>query len=241
MDRRAQEGQQDGSERLELVTGVGLFRDLPEGVRQEIAAGLRARAVDRDRVVFLVGKPASAVHFLAQGRVKVIRETDDGREVILRVIGPGEMFGASGIWGEAVYPATAVAIEDSVVLRMPAGRFASLMSSQPALGHALVRELGSRLREAEARILELQTERVERRIARVLIRLANKTGVKTAEGIEIGFPLSRQELADLVGSTLGTVSRTLSGWDQRGYVVAGRERVVLVKPHRLVAIADELG
>jgi len=226
---------------VSLLARVRPFHGLSDAARREIAARLRPRSVTRDGMVFAAGRPADAICVLAEGRVKVVRETEDGREVILRVIGPGEIFGASGAWGDEAYPATAIAIEDSLVLRMPVAAFSALLLSQPELSTAVIQELGARLREAEDRILELQTERVERRIARVLLRLANKTGVKTAEGIEIGVPLSRQELADLVGATIGTVSRTLSGWDQKGYIVAGRQRVVLTKPHRLVAIADELG
>lgn len=227
--------------RASFLVSVRLFGGLPEATRLEVAARLRPRPFARDEMVFAAGRPAEAVHILATGRIKVVRETEVGREAILRVIGPGDLFGASGGWGERVYPATAIAIVDSIVLRMPAAAFAALLRSQPEVALATIHELGARLREAEERILELQTERVERRIARVLLRLANKTGVKTDEGIAIGAPLSRQELADLVGSTLGTVSRTLSGWDEKGYVSAGRERVVLTKPHKLVAIADELG
>jgi CRP-like cAMP-binding protein len=131
-------------------------------------------------------------------------------------------------------------MEDSVVLRLPTPDFVALVKNHSDFAVAMIRELGSRLREAEARIRELQTQRVERRIAQVLIRLANKTGRKTPAGIEIGVPLSRQDLADLCGTTLSTASRTLSAWDQQGIIEAGRERVVLLKPHLLVVIADDL-
>jgi CRP-like cAMP-binding protein len=240
MDRAARAQVWDEAGKAAFLRRVRLFEGLSDAVRRDIATRLQVRQAKRDSVVFRAGRPADSLNLLADGRVKVIRETEDGREVILRVIGPGEIFGGAGVWGEPVFPATAVAVEDAVVLRIAAVDFAALLAEHPSLSLAVIRELGARLREAENRIRELQTERVERRIARVLLRLANKTGVKTADGIEIGVPLSRQELADLVGSTLSTVSRTLSAWDQQGYVAAGRERVVILKPHRLVAIADEL-
>jgi CRP/FNR family transcriptional regulator, nitrogen oxide reductase regulator len=230
----------DLERRVGLLRQARLFDSLPEAKLRVVADNLQARRVERGGIIFRAGRPAEMIGVLAAGRIKVVRETEDGREVILRMILPGEIFGAAGAWGESVYPASAIALEDSVVLRLTTAEFSALMAQHAPLALAVVRELGGRLREAEGRIRELQTERVERRIARVLLRLANKTGVKTSEGIEIGVPLSRQDLADLVGSTLSTVSRTLSGWDQQGLIVAARERVVLVKPHLLVAIADEL-
>jgi CRP-like cAMP-binding protein len=95
------------------------------------------------------------------------------------------------------------------------------------------------LREAEARILDLQTKRVERRIARILLGLAEKTGKPTPDGIALGVRLSRQDLAALAGTTISTASRTLAAWDQQGLVVAGRTRVTIRVPHALVAIAEE--
>ena len=177
---------------------------------------------------------------LETGRVKVVRETEDGREVIIRIIQPGEIFGGAGGWGREVYPATAVTLEDSRILELPSDEFATLVERYPDFAMAVVRELGARLREAEARILELQTERVERRIARTLLRLANKTGTKTERGIEIGVPLSRQNLADLCGTTLSTASRVLSAWDRAGIIIAERERVTIRHAHQLVAIAEDI-
>lgn len=194
------------------------------------------------RGVFLFheGESADALYLLAEGRIKVIRETEDGQEVILRVIAPGEIFGGAGIWGAPTYPASTVAAEEAIVLRLSAGDFAALLGAHPDVGVALVRELAGRLREAEARIVELQTERVERRLARALLRLANKTGVRSAAGIDLAMPLSRQDLAELTGTTIGTVSRTLSAWERCGLVATGRERIAIRDADGLVALAEDL-
>ncbi len=237
---RPRQGAWGVEERQRFLARVRLFSDLSEATRAAVAARCRVQRVRRGEIVFVEGEPADAVNLLGAGKVKIVRETEEGREVILRLIQPGEIFGGVGGWGEERYPATAVALEDAVVLRVPARDFRGLIASHPDFALAVVRELGLRLREAEARIRELQTERVERRIARTLLRLAGKTGVRTERGIEIGLPLSRQDLAELSGATLSTVSRTLSAWDREGIVVAGRERVTLLAPHRLVAIAEDL-
>lgn len=223
-----------------FLAAIPLFRQLSAESLSAVSNQLRVRNVEDGGFVFLAGSPADTVNILAKGRIKVIRETDGGQEVILRVIQPGELFGGAGGWGEECYPASAVALGDAVVLRLPARSFTSLIARHPDFAMAVIHQLAERLRIAETRIEELQTQRVERRIAHTLLRLAEKAGVRTPEGIRIDLPLSRQDLAELAGTTLSTASRTLSNWDQRGLIRAGRERVTIVQPHNLVAVADDL-
>lgn len=219
---------------------VPLFLHLSSDTLSAVASQLRVqRAVDGE-FLFVAGTAAHAVNILAEGRIKVVRETEAGQEVILRMIQPGELFGGAGGWGEELYPASAVAIGSAVVLRLPARSFTSLVAGYPDFAVAVIHEIAGRLRLAERRIEELQTQRVERRIAHTLLRLAEKTGVKTASGIRIDIPLSRQDLADMAGTTLSTASRSLSNWDHQGLISAGRERVTILQAHRLFAIAEDL-
>jgi CRP-like cAMP-binding protein len=230
----------DESARLRFLGTVRIFQGLPPAMVQHVASEFRARPVPRGDFIFLEGEPASTLYVLAEGGIKLVRETEDGKEVILRIIRPSDVFGAAGVWGEEFYPASAVAQTNAVVLQLPVSEFTDLLTAHPELALGVIRVLGTRLREAETRIRDLQTEQVERRIASVLLRLANKTGVKSDLGIEIAMPLSRQDLAELSGTTLSTASRTLSAWSQRGIVAVGRQRVVIIHPHALVAIADNL-
>ncbi len=227
-------------ERTIFLAGVPLFSHLSVDTLRAIATQMRVRHIEDGDFVFLAGTVADSVNLLAEGRIKVIRETEAGQEVILRIIQPGELFGGAGGWGEVHYPASAVALGQAVVLRLPARSFASLVAKYPDFAMAVIHQLAERLRLAERRIEELQTQRVERRIAHTLLRLAEKTGVKTEDGIRINLPLSRQDLADLTGTTLSTASRTLSAWDHQGLIRAGRERVTILQAHRLVAIANDL-
>lgn len=227
-------------QRAALLAVVRPFDRLDDATRRSVAARCRARPVERGAIIFVAGQPAEAVHVLAEGEVRVVRETDDGREVILRLIRPGELFGGAGGWGVDRYPATTIAAERSVVVTLAASAFADLIHGSSDFALAVIRELGARLRDAETRIQELQTERVERRIARMLLRLANRMGQRTDRGITIDATLSRQAIADLCGTTLSTASRVLSGWDRDGILIAGREHVIIVRPHDLVAIADDI-
>lgn len=222
------------------LRGIRLFDTLPDSTLRAIAERGRIRRVDRGAFLFFEGDAASDAHFLIDGRVKIVHETDDGQEVILRLVQSGDIFGGAGGWGDRVYPATAIALDDARVFHLPVDELSDLIALHPEFALALIRELGTRLREAEARIRELQAERVERRIARTLLRLAGKTGQKTADGIEIELPQSRQHLADLSGATLSTVSRVLSQWDRMGLILAGRERLTILRAHELVTIAEDV-
>jgi CRP-like cAMP-binding protein len=230
----------DAKRRAGLLAKTPLFGHLSPPALHDLAAAFLPRLARRGAFAFLAGEPAANINVLAEGRLKVIREGEDNREVILRLIRPGEMFGAAGLWGEACYPASAVVQADAVILRLPVDAFRTLVGSQPELAFGIIQLLAARLREAEERIEQLQTERVERRLAQVLLRLANKSGVKTARGIEVGVPLSREDLAEMAGTTLSTASRTLSGWSHQGIVEVGRQRVSIREPHRLVMIAEDL-
>lgn len=114
------------------------------------------------------------------------------------------------------------------------------METHPRVALNTIHHLAQRVQELQQRNLELATERVERRIAHVLLRLVRASGRKAETGILIDFPLSRQDIAEMSGTTLYTVSRTLNAWQQKGLVEIGRERVLICNPHGLVAIAEDL-
>jgi CRP-like cAMP-binding protein len=217
--------------RAELLAGIPLFARLPRDLIGELAALFRPKSFPRGAFIFHEGDPASTVHIAAAGRIKVVRETAAGRQVVLRLIRPGEPFGVSGGWGTAAYPASARALDASTILQLPAPDFARLLATHPPLALAVIADLGSRLREAEARILDLETEGVEARLARALLRLTAQDPAPAT------LALTRQDLADLTGTTLTTASRTLSAWHRQGIVAALRERITILDRPALTAIA----
>jgi CRP-like cAMP-binding protein len=95
------------------------------------------------------------------------------------------------------------------------------------------------LQETHTRVLEMSTQQVERRVAHALLRLARQAGRKVEQSVEIDFPISRQDIAEMTGTTLHTVSRTLSAWERQGLIESGRQRIVLRDPHRLFALAED--
>ena len=158
---------------------------------------------------------------------------------MVRYVTPGETFGVAMAIGLQRYPATATAVDDSVALAWPSATWPRLVSRFPALATNTLQTVGSRLQETHTRVVEMSTQQVEQRVANALLRLAKQAGHKVEHGVEIDFPISRQDIAQMTGTTLHTVSRILSGWESRGLIESGRQRIVLREPHKLFVLAEE--
>lgn len=156
--------------------------------------------------------------------------------MVLRFVGPGEMFGWAGMLGGDTYPATAEALADSIALVWDGEAVERAVRTYPAFAVNALAIVGARLREAQERVRELATERVERRLARLLLRLIERSG-GTAP-VEIPFPVSRETLAEAAGATLHTISRLLASWQGRGLVGGGRQRLVVLQPDAIRDIAE---
>ena len=124
-------------------------------------------------------------------------------------------------------------------MRAPSVAWPRLVAKFPALATNTLQTVGSRLQETHTRVVEMSTQQVEQRVAHALLRLAKQSGRKVEHGVEIDFPISRQDIAQMTGTTLHTVSRILSGWQQRGLIESGRQRIVLREPHKLFVLAEE--
>jgi CRP-like cAMP-binding protein len=156
----------------------------------------------------------------------------------VRYVSAGELFGVAQAMNLTHYPATAVAAVDSVALAWPSSSWNRLIGKYPSLAASALQTVGSRLQDTQARVMEISTEQVEQRVAHVLLRLAKQAGRKVDAGTEIDFPISRQDVAEMTGTTLHTVSRILSAWEQQGLVEGGRQRIVLRDEKRLHGLAD---
>lgn len=227
-------------ELISLLASVPIFSGLERAERAAIVRSVHQRPIERDAYVFQQGDPASTLYVLRGGQVRITQLTPDGNQVLLRFIRPGQMFGSIAAFGQSEYPASAQAIEASVVLAWDGETMRDLMRQYPQLALNALQHTAETIRQLQERVRELQTERVERRVARALLRLARQSGKRTANGILIDLPLSRQDLAEMTGTNLYSVSRILSAWEKQGLVEAGRERVSLLIPHKLVLIAEDL-
>lgn len=221
-----------------VLHAVPVFRDLDDAALDAALALALPRFIPRNTAVFEQGDRAEAFFVLLDGRLKVTQTTQTGQQVVLRYIGPVELFGCVAVAGQGDYPGTATAVVDSVVLGWDAAASCHLMERFPKFAMNALGTMGARVQEAHTRLRELATEHVEQRVARAVLRLASQAGQRVAGGVRIEFPLSRQDIAEMTGTTLHTVSRILSRWEQEGLVDSGRQRITIRKPHALVTIAE---
>jgi CRP-like cAMP-binding protein len=221
-----------------LVANLSMFAGLAPAEQEELLREARSVRYSKDSNVFEQGDEADRFFLLLHGHLRVEKTTPQGQQVIVRYVSAGELFGVAQAMNLACYPATAVAAVDSIVLTWPAVSWARLVGRYPSLAASALQIVGRRLQDTQARVIEISNEQVEQRVAHALLRLAKQAGRKVERGIEIDFPISRQDIAEMTGTTLHTASRILSAWESQGLVEGGRQRIVLRDPHRLYLLAE---
>lgn len=220
------------------LRSFALFERLTDVQLQSIQQEARTLRLPVSACAFRQGEPAEHFYLLLQGRLKVTQCTCGGAQVVVRYVNPGDLFGLARAMRQPLYPACAVAVEDSVCLSWPAQAWPRFVALSPDVAGAVLQAVGQRLQDAHVRIQELSTEEVEQRVARAILRLVDQAGEQTDEGIAISFPITRQDIAETTGTTLHTVSRLLSAWQQRGLVVNRRKRVVVRRLDDLIRLSE---
>jgi CRP-like cAMP-binding protein len=219
---------------------VSVFAEATDDDLKAITQNSFARSIEEGEFFFFQGDAAEYVYVLTSGQVKLLQSNPSGKQVNIRTILPWEMFAALGaVRKDATYPANAQAIQDSAALLIKSEFLNEMMQTRPYLAVGLTRLMTGLIQDIQTRYRELATERVEQRIARTLLRLASQIGKRVEQEttiVELLF--SRQDLAEMTGTTLFTVSRTLSDWEKLGFIEAGRERIRIINPHELVKIAE---
>ena len=224
---------------LERLHKVPPFRDLSEADLQEVCWMSYPRLVEEGGFFFHQGDPALHVYVLTEGRIKLSQVTETGQQIILRVAVPWQLFGIIGLLPEKTYPVSAQAIESCRAIAWEGEALYRFSQHRPSILVNSMNMMSENLREFQDLFRQLATEQVEQRLARVLLRLARQVGRKVEQGVLIDLALTRQELAEMTGATLYTVSRMLSNWERLGVVRVGRERLVIVDNHKLVTIAED--
>jgi CRP-like cAMP-binding protein len=221
---------------------VSVFKDATDDDLQLLVQKGILRSIEEGEFFFFQGDPATYFYVLVTGRAKLLQTNPAGQQVNLRTINEWQMFGALGAVREnAVYPATAQALEASTALAIESSFLKEMMQTRPYLSQNLMQLMTSYIMEMQERYRELATEKVERRIALTVLRLAGQIGKRTdTKDMMVELPLTRQDVAEASGTTIFTVSRVLADWERRGLVEAGRERVLIRNPHGLVQISEGL-
>lgn len=225
---------------LSIFRKAPVFQNLSDNDLIRIAEAAHLRKIQSGEFYFFQGDPAERIYLLLEGQLKMTQSSPDGQQVLMRVISTGMLFGAVALAQAEVYPVSAQAALDCSAVYWSKTELMEFVLQIPQLAMNTLRMMAEYVQEYQDRLRQSATERVERRLARALLRLASQSGRRVEEGVLIDLPLSRQDLAEMIGATLFTVSRFLSQWESHGLVVLGRERVIIRYPHGLVNIAEDL-
>lgn len=221
-----------------VVASFPLFEGATSTQLAELLEEARIETHPEGACIFDQDVEADAFFILLKGRLRISKVTPDGQCVVMRFASPGDLVGVAVVFGRTTYPATATAVTDSIALAWPTSAWPNLIARYPSLASAALQTVGTRLLDAHTRVVELSTEQVGQRIAHALIRLGKMAGRRIDQGIQVDFPISRQDIAAMTGTTLHNVSRILSAWEAQGLVRGGRRRIVICAPHRLLLLAE---
>lgn len=225
---------------IQLIARIPLFKDLAPADLAVVGRAANLRRIEAQQYLFHQGDRATTFYILVEGRARLTEVTPDGHQILVRFISAGESIGIIAALEDTVYPLAAQTLADCLVLTWESKTLEQLMERFPRIAINGLRLVSQRWHELEERYRELATERVAQRVAQALLRLVRQVGRKVEGGVLIDLPLSRQDLAEMTGTTLYTVSRILSRWEQDGVVESGRERILICYPHGLARIAEDL-
>lgn len=222
------------------IAQIPLFRRVNAEDRDRIAAVSHVRDYERGDVVFDEGDPSDFFYVVVTGRVKVFKHGPNGNDIILEMFGPGGPLGAVAAYESRPYPASATALEPSTCLLIPRPSFFQLLEQHPTLVRGLLGSLSLRLVELTTRLAELTGGRIDARFARLFLKMADQLGRPDRGGLFVALPLSRQELADMTGTTIETAIRIMSRWGKEDVLRTEKDGFVILKREELEAVAGLL-
>lgn len=225
-------------EQLKILKKSNFFSSLSEATLKEISRLFVEETYQRDDYIFFEGDAPEWFYVVKEGKVKLVKHSDTGKDVILQVFAPGDMFGEVSLFDRKPYAASAQAMEPSTILKLSRKDFFLLFGRHPFVATEMIMELGRRLREAHATIKSLAVERVEQRIAHILLKLADKLGIPDNGGIRINLSLTRQDLADMAGTTVETTIRIMSRFTKSKIIKPVNGKILILTPQTLRRISE---
>lgn len=222
--------------RRRILGGGRYFADLSPGELDEVNASFREQHFPTGAVICHEGAAAQRLYFVAHGKVKLVRHSAGGEDVLLDIVGQGDLFGGLAPLGQHHYTETAVAQTGCCVLAITTQAFEELLAKHPAVTLRILHQVADDLDQARSTIRQLATASVEARIATVLLKLAERLGERDDNGVLIQSPLPQQDLAAMVGATQETVSRVMAALRRNGAIATGRQWVRILDPDALERI-----
>jgi CRP/FNR family transcriptional regulator len=225
------------SEKKEYLRHTPVFGGLSDQELDEIVPLVVQRRLPKGTVIFHENDPASAFYLVKTGRVKVYKISREGREQVLAMLGDGQIFGDVPTFDGGPYPATAATMADTEIYLIRREDLLEVVRRHPDIAIKIIAVLGQRLRQALELVRDLSFKQVPHRLAGLLLKLADEYGEETEKGTLINLPLSRQELADIVGTSRETVTRELKKMEREGLLVINRRNITVADREGLTAWA----
>jgi CRP/FNR family transcriptional regulator, nitrogen oxide reductase regulator len=213
-----------------ILKNSPIFAALNEAELGELSGLAIERSFVPSEAIFWEGDASDWFYIVVEGKVKVSKLTSSGKEIILSFFAAGEMFGEAAVFENMPYPASAQAVSATRLLGIRKADFVRLLLKNPATSFSIIGILSGRLREAQSRLRDLAGERVEQRLARLLLRLSNRLGAT--------LPFTRQELSDMAGTTTETTIRVLSQWKERKIISSVRGKLTIADELKLKLLAE---
>lgn len=224
--------------RFEIIKGIPIFSSLTDKELKEIEPLFIEEAVGKDEYVFWEGDPSNWLYIVAEGKVRVLKQSASGKDIILEIITSGDLFGGVAVLDKRPYPASAQAMEDSRILKLSRTNILKIIDRYPTVAIDIVTYMGKRLREAHEMMRSLAAERVEQRIATILLRLAEKIGIEESGGIRLDINLTRLDLAEMAGTTVETAIRVMSKFAKKGLVDSHTKKIVITNKEGLKSLLE---
>lgn len=225
------------SERLKILRRVPFFQDLSSTEIEWVNSLFHEQDFKVDEAIYLSAEPAEKFFVVADGRVRLLRHSMTGRDILLDLLTSGEYFGAHSMQGKDVYPDTAQAQTDCCILVIGRETFQQILKRYPSVSLKMIEIMARRLLSANERVHQLSVMAMEGRIASLLLMLGEKFGEQGEVGLLLQVPLSREDLAGMAGTTTETASRVMSQFQRDGLIKSGREWVAVTNREGLEEIA----
>ena len=218
------------SGKAQILRKSSIFSSLSDDELGELADLSIKHSFMPNEFIFWDGDDPVWFYIVAEGKVKVLKHSSLGKEFIIAFFGPGEMFGEVAVFENKPYPASAQAVTETKVVGIKREDFLSFLANHPQVALRIINVLGGRLRDAQGRLRDLAGERVEQRLASVLLMLSAKLGLT--------LPFTRQEIADMVGTTIETAIRVMSHLKDRGIIRSVRGKVIILNEEKLRLLSE---
>lgn len=218
---------------VKYLKKIYLFSGLNDDELAEIAAFTLERRYQKGRIIFVEDEPGEAIYFLKSGLIKVSKQDGEGREHTLHYVNPGDVFAEVVLFDAGGYPATAEVVEDAEIGLIRNRDMDRALIKNPGMTLEMLKIMARRLRNAQRQIMELALKDTTRRLAGLLLKLAEEHGVLRNNGVLISLPLTNQELANLVGTSRETVNRILSEFRRRKAITVVKQEGIVVNRAKL--------